>query len=117
MQELSVRPRLLGEPAVTRTRTKRGVRVKVPEEQSPVFHVPGRRGGWFVSLLWGFGENVEVSWKDLCDLLAMRDGSVVVARRLTASETHLLERSRADCDRELHARIVHDESARWRRLR
>ncbi len=101
----------------TRRRTRDAEVVRVPEEQSPVFHIAGPRGGWFVSLLWGFGENVEVSWEDLCDLLAMRDGSVVVARRLTALETHLLERSRGDCDREVHARIVHSESARWRRLR
>lgn len=91
--------------------------VRVPEEQTPVFHVPGPRGGWFVSLLWGFGENVEVSWKDLLELLKMRDGSVIIARRLTASETHLLETSRGDCDHEVHARIIHNERVRWRRLR
>lgn len=74
-----------------------------------MFFLPGSRGGWFVSLLWGFGENVEVTWNELRDLLAMRNGSILVGRPMTASETNLLEVSRVDCDHEVHARLVHTE--------
>lgn len=101
-----------------RTRRRRldsgSVSVRVPLEQTPLFHIPGPRGGWFVSLLWGFGENVIVSWNYVSELLAMRDGSIVLGRRLTASEAQELDVSRADCDHELHARIVNSENVRWR---
>jgi hypothetical protein len=87
----------------------------VPEEQMPVFHLAGPCGGWFLSLLWGNGDELGVTWADIQRLLSMRDGSVILARRLTAAEEALLIRARAGSDRETHARIIRSSRIRWQR--
>jgi hypothetical protein len=89
--------------------------VRVPDEQAPLFHVPGPHGGWFVSLLYGFGTSVDVPLRDLRKLLAGSRGEVIVARRITRAEQALLERERGDSDAGVHARIVVKEEERFRR--
>ena len=98
-----------------RRRARDVVRVCVPNEQTPLFHVPGPCGGWFTSLLYDFGNSVEVPMPELCKLLAGSRGEVIVARRLTRAEQELLERHRGDYDAEVHARLVVKEEERfWR---
>jgi hypothetical protein len=71
------------------------VRVRVPDTQAPLFHVPGGlHGGWFVSLLYGFGTSVDVPMPELRKLLAGSRGEVIVARRITRAEPELIERER-----------------------
>ncbi|MCX5745775.1 MAG: hypothetical protein NT062_25140 [Proteobacteria bacterium] len=90
---------------MTAKRAKRDIaRVRVPEAQAPVFHLPGPHGGWFISLLYGFGTDVEVSMDELRKLLAGSRGTVIVARRLAGAELRLFEQYRADSDAEVHAR-------------
>jgi len=93
-------------------RVRDSVTVRVPEAQPPFFHVPGDHGGWFVSLLWAFGGGVKVRWEDLRELLAMRDGSVMFARRLTKSEERLLLEHR-QLDGEVHGRLIRNERMRF----
>lgn len=102
-----------------RRRAQDAVRVRVPDEQAPLFHVPGPgpHGGWFVSLLYGFGTSVDVPLRDLRKLLAGSRGEVIIARRLTRGEQALLERERGDSDAGVHARIVVKEEKRFRRRR
>jgi hypothetical protein len=100
---------------VRRRRAQDVVRVCVPNEQAPLFYVPGPSGGWFASLLYGFGASVDVSVPELRKLLAGSRGEVIVARRLTSAEQELLERERGDCDAGVHARLVIKEEERfWR---
>ena len=68
-----------------RRRRQDVVRVRVPDDQAPLFHVPGPHGGWFASLLYGFGTSVDVSMQELRKLLAGSRGAVIVARRLTVA--------------------------------
>lgn len=99
---------------MTRKQRRRSVvAVRVPMEQAAFVHVPGPRGGWFVSLLWAFGDDIAVSWQDFRKMLTTRDGSVLVGRRLNPTETRLLEQSRADGDQDAHARIVWNDAVRW----
>ncbi len=100
-----------------RRRRQDVVRVRVPNDQAPVFHVPGPDGGWFASLLYGHGASVEVPLRDLRKLLAGSRGEVIVARRLTRGEQALLERERGDSDAGVHARIVVKEEERFQRPR
>jgi hypothetical protein len=93
------------------------VRVRVPNDQAPVFHVPGPHGGWFASLLYGFGTSVDVPMRNLRKLLAGSRGEVIIARRLTRAEQELLERERGDSDAGVHARIVVKEEERFHRPR
>ena len=67
-----------------RRRVRDVVRVRVPNEQAPLFHVPGPYGGWFASLLYGFGTSIDVPVPGLRKLLADSRGEVIIARRLTA---------------------------------
>ena len=98
-----------------RWRARDVVRVRVPNEQAPLFHVSGPYGGWFASLLYDFGNSVEVPMPELRKLLAGSRGEVIVARRLTSTEQELLERKRGDADAVVHARIVVKEEERfWR---
>jgi hypothetical protein len=90
------------------------VRVRVPNDQAPLFHVPGPHGGWFASLLYGHGYSVDVPLRDLRKLLTGSRGEVIVARRLTRGEQALLERERGDSDAGVHARIVVKEEERFR---
>jgi hypothetical protein len=93
---------------------KAGARVRVPSSQRPFFFVPGEAGGWFVSLLWAWGDELAV---DLAELHALLDGSrgqVVVGRRLVGSELRLLESYVDDVGAEVHSRIVPREEQRWR---
>jgi len=100
---------------VRRGRARDVVRVCVPNEQAPLFHVPGPCGGWFTSLLYDFGASVEVPMPELRKLLAGSQGEVIVARRLTPAEQELLERERADSDARVHGRLVIKEEERlWR---
>jgi len=100
---------------VSRWRARDVVRVCVPNEQAPLFHVPGPYGGWFTSLLYDFGNRVEVPIPELRKLLAGSRGEVIVARRLTSTEQELLERKRGDADAVVHGRIVVKEEERfWR---
>ncbi len=114
MQVVSVRARLLWESAVTKGRTPRVVKVRVPEAQAPFFTLPGRAGGEFVSLLWNWGSSVTVTGRDLLGLLAARNGSVIIARRMTAAELRRLQEARCGADHETHAHMVPNETARWR---
>jgi len=66
-------------------------RVHVPEEQSPFFFVPGRRGGWFVALTWNFGAPVTVPWRELRRLIASSRGEIIIGRRLAPTELRMLE--------------------------
>jgi hypothetical protein len=102
---------------VRRRRPKDVERVRVPDEQAPLFHVPGPHGGWFVSLLYGFGTSVDVPMQDLRKLVANSRGEVIVARRITRVEQELLERERGDSDAGVHARIVVKEEERFQRPR
>jgi hypothetical protein len=91
--------------------------VRVPTDQAPLFHVPGLRGGWFISLLFGHGSSVGVPMQELGKLLAGSRGEGIVARRLTHKEAGVLESRRADCDADVHARLVAKEEERFRRPR
>jgi hypothetical protein len=93
------------------------VRVRVPTEQAPLFHVPGPHGGWFISLLYGFGTSVDVPMQELRKLLAGSRGEAIVARRLTRAEAGFLERRRLDCDADAHAGIITKEEEQFRRPR
>ena len=98
-----------------RRRSRDVVRVRVPDEQAPLFHVSGPFGGWFASLLYGFGTSVDVPMPELRKLLADSRGEVIVARRLTRAEQQMLERERGDSDAGVHARLVVKEEERfWR---
>jgi hypothetical protein len=87
----------------------------VPNDQAPLFHVPGPHGGWFASLLYGHGYSVDVPLRELRRLLAGSRGEVIVARRITRAEQELLERERGDSDAGVHARIVVKEKERVQR--
>ena len=98
-----------------RRRSRDVVRVRVPTDQAPLFHVPGPQGGWYISVLFGHGFSVDVPMQDLRKLLAGSRGAVIVARRLTRKEAGVLESRRADCDADVHARLVAKEEERfWR---
>lgn len=98
--------------------TKRMVRVRVPEAQSPFFTLPGIEGGDYVSLLWNWGDPLEVRGCDVLDLLAAaRNGSVVIARRMTAAEQQRLREARRGADHETHAHVIANEKFRWRARR
>jgi hypothetical protein len=100
---------------VKRRRSRDVVRVHVPRDQAPLFHVPGPHGGWFISLLYGFGLVTDAPMQELRKLLAGSRGEVIVARRLTRGEAHVLERRRADCDADLHAGLIPREEEQFRR--
>ena len=100
-----------------RWRSRDIARVRVPDDQAPLFHVPGPHGGWFASLLYGHGFSVDVPMRALRKLLAGSRGEVIVARRITRAEQELLERERGDSDAGVHARIVVKEVERFRRPR
>jgi hypothetical protein len=100
-----------------RRRSRNLARVRVPAEQAPVFHVPGPHGGWFASLLYGFGTSVDVPMQELGKLLAGSRGEVIVARRLTPAETGVLESRRVDCDADVYAGLIVKEEERFRRPR
>ena len=100
-----------------RRRARDVVRVRVPDQQAPLFHVPGPGGGWFASLLYDFGTSVDVPIPELRKLLAGSRGEVIVARRLTRAEQELLERERRDSDAGVHVRIVLKEEERFGRPR
>ena len=100
-----------------RRRSRDVARVRVPDDQAPLFHMPGPHGGWFASLLYGHGFNVDVPMRDLRKLLAGSRGEVIVARRLTRGEQALLERERGDSDAGVHARVVVKEEERFQRPR
>lgn len=102
---------------VKHRRSQGVVRVHVPTDQAPVFHVPGAHGRWFVSLLYGHGTSVDVPMQDLRKLLAGSRGAVIVARRLTDAEQRLLELEREASDAAAHAAIVNTEELRFRRHR
>jgi len=99
---------------VRRRRPKDVERVRVPDEQAPLFHVPGPHGGWFVSLLYGFGTSVDVPMQDLRKLVANSRGEVIVARRITRAEQELVERERGNSDAGVHAWLVAKEELRFR---
>lgn len=98
-----------------RRRSRDIARVRVPNDQAPLFHVPGPHGGWFASLLYGHGFSVDIPMRELRKLLAGSRGEVIVARRITRAEQELLERERGDSDAGVHARIIVKEEERFRR--
>lgn len=100
-----------------RRRSHDVVRVRVPGEQTPLFHVPGAHGGWFVSLLFGFGTSVDVRVQDLRKLIGGSRGEVIIARRLTVSELKVFERERGDSDAAVHGHLVTKEELRFVRPR
>ena len=93
------------------------VRVRVPTDQAPLFHVPGPHGGWFASLLYGHGFSVDVPMRDPRKLIAGSRGEVILARRLTRAEQELLALERGDSDAGVHGAIVNKEELRFRRPR
>lgn len=98
-----------------RHRSRRIVRVRVPAEQAPLFHVDGPHGGWFISVLYGHRSSVDVPMRELYKMLAGSRGAVIIARRLTRAEVEVLERRRVDCDADMHAGIIAKEEERfWR---
>lgn len=103
---------------MTTGRRRRTVQVRVPEGQAPFFTLPGIEGGDYVSLLWNWGDQLEVTWTDVLDLLAAaRSGAVVIARRMTAAEQRRLRDARRGSDHETHAHVIANEKARWRASR
>lgn len=96
-------------------RTLEVARARVPEEQAPLIFIPGRQGGWFLSLLWNFGSAVEAPSHELRKLLAGSKGEIFIGRRLNGAELRLLERYRKDLDHEVHARLISKNETRWRR--
>jgi hypothetical protein len=102
---------------VKRRRSQDVVRVRVPGDQPPVFHIPGAHGGWFVSLLFGFGTSVDVQVQDLRKLIGDSRGEVVIARRLTGAELKVFERERGDSDAAVHGHLVTKEELRFMRPR
>lgn len=86
------------------------VRVRVPAAQAPILHVAGQHSGWFLSLLYGFGTDVEVSMAELRELISGSRGTVIVARRLAEPEQPLFERYRRDSDAESTVRFVNTET-------
>jgi hypothetical protein len=90
-----------------RWRSQDVVRVHVPNDQAPLFNVPGPHGGWYISLLYGQGDALDVSMEELRELIAGSQGEVIVARRLTPEEASSFERFRADSDQEAHAFLAH----------
>lgn len=102
-------------PDVRRSRKGHGdARVVVPSSQRPFFFMPGEAGGWFVSLLWAWGDELAVDLAELRDLLDASRGQVIVGRRLVGSELRLLESYLDDIGAEVHSRIVSREAQRWR---
>jgi hypothetical protein len=100
-----------------RRRSQDIVRVRVPNDQAPLFHVPGPHGGWFASLLYGHGYSVDVPMRDLRKLIAGSRGAVIIARRLTHEEAGEIESRRVDCDAAVHAGIIAKEKERFRKRR
>lgn len=100
-----------------RRRSQDVVRVRVPNDQAPLFHVPGPHGGWFVSLLYGFGTSVDVPLQDLRKLLTGSRGAVIIARRLTRVEQEVFERERGDSDAAVHGGLITKEELRFHRPR
>jgi len=91
------------------------VRVRVPADQAPLFHVPGSHGGWFASLLYGHRCSVDVPMRELRELIAGSRGEVIVARRLTRAEAEVVEKRRVNYDADAHAGIIAKEEKRFRR--
>jgi hypothetical protein len=103
---------------VTKGRSKRKVQVRVPEAQPPFFTLAGIEGGDFVSLLWNWGDSLEVTARDVLGLLvAARNGAVVIGRRMTAAEQRRLRDARRGADHETHAHVIANEKVRWRASR
>jgi len=102
---------------VRRRRSRDVVRVRVPTDQAPVFHVPGEHGGWYISLLFGHGSCVDVPMQELRKLLTGSRGEVIVAQRLTRAEVEVLERERGDSDAAVHGGLVVKEELRFQRRR
>ncbi len=98
-------------------RSRDVVQVRVPADQAPLFHIPGRHGGWFASLLYGHRSSVDVPMRELRELIAGSRGEVIVARRLTHDEVGAVESSRANYDADMHAGIIAKEEKRFRRPR
>ena len=97
-------------------RSRDVVQVRVPTNQAPLFHIPGRHGGWFASLLYGH-PSVDVPMRELRELIEGSRGAVIVARRLTHEEAGEIESRRVDCDAAVHGGIIAKEEERFRRAR
>lgn len=93
--------------------SKNVVRVHVPRSQSSFIFVPGEHGGWFASLLYGHGRDVDVDVPELLELIAGSRGSVIIGRRLAGAELRMLESYIEDVGAEVHARIVPREELRF----
>lgn len=91
--------------------------MRVPNDQAPLFHVPGPHGGWYISLLFGHGASVDVPMQEFRKLLAGSRGEVIVARRLTRAEVEVLERERGDSDAAVHGGLIVKEERRFQRSR
>lgn len=98
-------------------RSRDVVRVRVPTDQAPLFHIPGPHGGWFASLLYGHRSSVDVPMRELRELIEGSRGEVIVARRLTHEEACEIEIRRVDCDSAVHGGIIATEEERFRRPR
>ncbi len=98
-----------------RQHSKDAVTVRVPLDQAAFFFVPGEHGGWFVSLLYGHGQDVAVDLAKLGELLDGSRGSVVIGRRLAGAELKFLQSYVDDIGAEVHARIISRDELRFRR--
>jgi hypothetical protein len=99
---------------VTRRRERDTVRVRVPESQAPFIVIDGAP---YVSLLWYYGDDLEVSLDDLGRLLAGTRGSVVILRRLVGAERRMFLEYQRDIGAECHARLISKDAMRWKMAR
>jgi hypothetical protein len=89
--------------------------VRLPAKESQFVIVDGQP---YVSLLWNYAAETAVPLKELAAL--MDDGTrgtVLGIRRLVEAELKMYLEYQQDIGHELHARLVQNETARWRRSR
>ena len=68
--------------------------ISLGAERVEIGSLPGPHGGWYVSLLYGQGEAMDISMEELRELIAGSRGEVIVALRLTPEEASRFDRFR-----------------------
>ena len=92
---------------------RRIVRARMPESQPCFVEI---RGEPYVSLLWAFGDEVNVPIDDVGTLVAGSRGTVMILRRLVGAERRMFEDYRR-LEAECHARLIRREDLRFKRAR